>query len=74
MLPDYLKNFDNDIQDIIDKKANSNEIISYLNTKADLNDMTQLMEKKVSRTEFENFKLNLEKIHMIYPKYIIHLF
>lgn len=59
---DYIKSFDNDIQEILDKKSNTNEMISYLNKKANLNEITLQLDKKLSKNEFECFKMSLEKI------------
>ena len=59
---EYIKNFDNDIKICLDKKANINEMNSLLNNKADINTIRVELDRKLNRTEFENMKLNFEKM------------
>ena len=58
-----LKSFENDIQRALEKKANMYEVTTLLNSKADAASTNLSVQNKVSYSEFENLKLNFDKIN-----------
>ncbi len=58
-----LKSFESDIQRALEKKANMYEVTTLLNSKADAASTNLTVQNKVGVSEFENLKLNFDKIN-----------
>ena len=63
---EYIKNFDNDLQNLLNNKINITEIDNLLKNKVDKKQLNQLLESKVNRIEIENMKISYEKISQEY--------
>ena len=63
---EYIKNFDNDLQNLLNNKVNLSEINKLLNNKVDKKQLNQLLESKANRIEIENMKISYEKISQDY--------
>ena len=61
-MKEYLKQHDNNIQEQLDKKANLSEMTSLLNTKADLNNISVVLDSKLSHNEFDSLKNTVTKL------------
>lgn len=59
---EYIKNFDNDITLLLDKKANLSEMNQLLSAKADSSLINSLLDNKVTKTQFESLSLTVEKM------------
>ena len=59
---DYIKHFDNDINLLLDKKANINEVTSLLAAKADIDVINTSLDRKANQTELASLKLSIEKM------------
>ena len=63
---EYIKNFDNDLQNLLNNKVNLSDINNLLNNKVDKKQLNQLLESKANRIEIENMKISYEKISQDY--------
>ena len=59
---EYLKQYDNNIQQQLTTKANHSEMTSLLNTKADLNKISLILDNKLSHNEFDSLKNIVTKL------------
>ena len=59
---EYIKNFDNDITLLLDKKANLSEMNQLLSAKADSSMINSLLDNKLTKTQFESLSLTVEKM------------
>ena len=63
---EYIKNFANDLQNLLNNKVILSDINNLLNNKVDKKQLNQLLESKVNRIEIENMKISYEKISQEY--------
>ena len=61
-IQEYIKQFNNSIQEQLDTKASISEMHVLLNSKADHNKTAVILDNKTPRCEFEALKLTVEKL------------
>ena len=59
---EYIKSFDNDIQQCLDKKANISEVTQLINNKADIREIKIALESKLNTKDLDKIQLSFDKI------------
>ena len=59
---EYIKSFDNDIQQCLDKKANISEVTQLINNKADIREINIALESKLNTKDIDKIQLSFDKL------------